>query len=283
MIVSGFIAQLRRKYDDQPKAAQVIRGGDGATTLFNVGRSRLPIIENSYSVYKGTSAQTEVTDFTLNKDTGDLEFVAAPASNVSVKVNFKHANFRDQHWVDAINNGIDKLNGRGFVRQIVRDTSSLVLSADTQVYNAPSGCVEIYQFLVNDGAGNLGRVRDGNFSYQSDANKLVLGWKPDAATSTAISYKRRLNKYQAVSATLDVLTDWEEPLEKAAGAYYFANRASKIAQQGNATVEEGHFSFSNLRAQGRDLLNEFELDAKRMKPVQAAKDIRFHIPGGGAA
>ena len=61
MITSGLIGQLRAKYGDQPKAAQVIRTGNGAATLFNVGRARIPVMENSYSVYKGTSAMIETT------------------------------------------------------------------------------------------------------------------------------------------------------------------------------------------------------------------------------
>src|SRR3990167_755603 len=177
MILSGLISQLRSKYDDHPRAAQVTKTGDGTATLFNVGRNRIPIIENSYSVYKGTSAQTETTHYTLDKDTGDIEFVTAPLSAYCIKVNFKHANFRDKQWREAINDGIDKMNARGFTRQIIRDTSSFVISANRQSASGPSGAKDVYQLLENDGSGNYADLR-GNWQYQEDANKIVLGLKP---------------------------------------------------------------------------------------------------------
>jgi hypothetical protein len=282
MILSGFIGQLRSKYGDQPKAAQVVRTGDGLATLFNVGRDRAPIMENSYSVYKGTSAQIETTDYLLDKDTGDLQFIVAPTSAYAVKVNFKHANFRDKQWREAVNDGFDKMNARGFRRQIVRDTSSFVLSANKQVYDAPDGARDVYEILFNDGAGNLAQPYT-NWNYQEDGNKIVLGSKPTAATSAAISYLRRLKKYTAVSATLDSREEWLGPLEKAAGAYYFDAQASRIAMQGNASIQEGHFSFTSLRTKSRDLLAEFAEEARRMKPTVAAKDIAYNIPTGGKA
>src|SRR5574340_1032796 len=147
MILSGLITQLRSKYDDHPKAAQVTRTGDGSSTLFNLGRARVPVMENSYSVYKGTSAQVETSDYLLDRNTGDLQFIVAPTSAYATKVNFKHANFDDKRWREAVNDGIDKLNARGFYRQIVRDTSSFVLSAGKQVYDAPSGARDVYEIL----------------------------------------------------------------------------------------------------------------------------------------
>jgi hypothetical protein len=282
MITSGLIGQLRAKHGDQPKAAQVIRTGNGAATLFNVGRNRVPIMENSYSVYKGTSAQTETSDYSLDKDTGDLQFVVAPTSAAPVKINFKHAFFRDKNWREAIGDGIDKMNARGFTRQIVRDTSSFVISAGKQTYDAPAGTKDVYQVLVNDGLGGISDI-DGNWNWQEDAGKIVLGWKPVVAQSGAISYTRKLRKYTAVSATLDVKDDWIELLEKAAGAYYFEAYASKIATQGNASVQEGHFSYTSLRTQAKDLKEDFLQEAARMKPTAAAKDIRYDIAGGGKA
>lgn len=281
MITSALIARLRRKYDDQPKAAQVIRAGDGSSTLFNVGRNRIPVMETGYSVYKGTSAQTETTHYTLDKDTGDIQAVSAVVSGVNLKVNFKYANFRDQHWVDAINDAIDRLNARGFTRQTVWDTSSLVLSANTQVYSAPSQAVDVYQLLINDGAGNYGEVAAGNWMYNSDRNKIILGYQPSSAASASVSYLRKLKTYEATSATLDIKDEWASVIEKGAGSYYFRKMASKIATQGNASVQEGHFSFTSLRTQARDLDDDFLREATRMKPPSPPKSIRFGIPQSG--
>src|SRR3990167_1216761 len=136
MITSALISQCRREYADVQKAAQASRGADGVATLFNLGR--FPIVENSYSVYYGTSAKTETSDYSLDKDSGDLQTVTAPGNGINVQANFKYASFRDQNWVEAINYGVEALNARGFFRQVVRNTTIFRLSANVRVYSGPS-------------------------------------------------------------------------------------------------------------------------------------------------
>lgn len=294
MLTSTFISQLRRKYGDVPESSQVIRQGDGSTTLFNAGRNRVPIVEGSYTVYLGTSAKVDVTDYTLDKDSGDLQMIAAPAANLAVKMNFKHAFFRDQHWMEAIGAAIDALNGRGYYRQIVRSPSGLVTSAGVMTYDGPAGCIDLYDIIVPGYPPFTGPISStpyvsggyvklqGNWAYQSDANKVILGFRPIIRMSAQISYLRTLNKYTTTSATLDVRNEWLSLLELYAGAYHFRHMASKIAKQGNATVKEGHFSFTSLRTQAVDLENSFEAMSKRMKPSRPAKDIHQLIsPGNG--
>src|SRR3990167_1716373 len=110
MITSALISKLRRETGDVPKLTRMARQGDGTTNVFNT--SRFPILENTYSIYKGTSAQTETSNYTLDLDSGDLQYVTAPASTVQAIFKGKYANWRDKNWVDAINNGIDDLAAR---------------------------------------------------------------------------------------------------------------------------------------------------------------------------
>lgn len=292
MLTSAFIAQLRRKYNDIPQLAQALRTADGASTAFNVGRNRIPILESSYSIYFDATAKAETTDYLLDKDSGDIQTVAVQNNGVVIKANFKHANFRDAHWVEAINYGIDALNGRGFFRQVSRSTSGLVLLPNVMKYNAPSGAIDLYEILQPGYGGTNNNPNQafvsgglltlqGNWSYQSDSNKVTLGFRPVSTLSATISYLRNLNKYTATSATLDVRDQWLSLLDLKAGAYYFRHMAAKIATEGNASIKEGHFSFSSLRTQSADLEQMFEIEAKRVKPSRPAKNIQFNIPGGG--
>ncbi len=267
---------------DQPESSQATRQGDGSTTLFNLGA--FPVVEGSYSIYKGTSGQTETTHYTLDKDNGDLQFVAAPG-NIEVKANFKYAHWRDLNWVEALNQGIGQLNARGFFRQTVRNTAIMRISAGVRVYSGPSACVDLYEVLRFSNRGVSGDYEKlpGNWSYQQDANKLVLGWNPTVAEPIAISYLRNLKTYAATSATIDVLDDWVEIVKKKAGAIFFRSLAAKVAKKGNANIDEGHFSFTNLRAMAGDLDNEVERLAQRKKPTRPAKDIQWHLQGGGIA
>lgn len=285
MITSGLISQLRRKYHDVPLAAQVVRQANGSATLFNVGRNRVPVVENSYSVYFGGTGKTEATDYTLDKDSGDLQTIAVQNSGTEIKVNFKHADFRDLHWTEAINDTIDQLNGRGFYRQVVREWNTFNISAGVMVYPGPTNGIDVYEILqsVNQTVSGALQKLPGNWSYQSDVNKIVLGYKPTRNEKNVISYLRTLNKYTAVSATLDVKNEWMTLLLNGSGSYFFNAMASKIAREGNASVKEGHMSYTSLRAQARELEDKFLKEAARLKPTRAAKDIRYHVEGGGPA
>jgi len=279
MIISALISECRREFDDVSKSTRVSRAGDGVTTLFNT--ASFPIIEGSYSVKKGTSAQAETTDYAINLDNGDVQFVSAPANTYQTSINFKTATWRDVNWNDAIGNAIDELNARGFFRQIVRNNTIMSLSGNVRTYSGPSACVDLYEVLGFDDRTTSGTYAKlpGNWSYQQDANKLVLGWNPSNAEKLSISYLRNLQKYSATSATLDVLPDWYILLKKKAGANFYRSLAAKVAKQGNATIDEGHFSFTNLRAMANDLDNEFNTLALRKKPTRPAKSIQFYVGG----
>ncbi len=273
------ISQLRRKVGDIPQSSQSTKAADGSSTLFNLPRA--PIVEGSYSIYFGTSAKTETLDYTLDKDSGDLLTQAIVSNGVLVKGNYKFANFRDQNWVEAINYGVDYLNARGFFRQIVRSPSGLTLSAGIQTYAGPTRCIDLYEFLISDNQTTSGNFGDwaGNWTYQQDANKVVLGSKPVRTERTQVSYLRNLATYQATSATVDSLDDWIEIIKKKAEEYYWDRMAGKIATTGAATIDEGHFSFSNLRAMARDAERAANDLSIRKKPTRPAKEIGWNLPG----
>lgn len=278
MITSALIAQLRREYRDVPKSYRALKLGDGVSTLFNVGE--FPVIENSYSVSLGTSARTEGSQFTLDLDNGDLQFLTTPALNIEAKAEYKYAHWRDKNWVEAINQGIEELNGRGFFRQTVRQTFNI--SAGVRTVSGPSACIDIYELLYVPASGSVSQLPI-NWSYQQDANKIVLGSTFSTRTSAARSYLRNMQTYSATSATLDVLNDWLEAVKKYAGHRFYRSLAGKVATQGNASIDEGHFSFTNLRTMSNDLLSEFDMFAKRKKPTRPAKGMQYHIEGGGIA
>jgi len=281
MITSALISQCRREYGDQPKSVRVTRDGDGVNNLFNLGF--FPVIEGSYIIYVASSAKTEISHYTLDKDNGDLKIVTTPSSGQEVKSEHKYAHWRDQNWNEAINQAIETLNARGFFRQIVRDKTVMAISANVQSYSGPTNCVDLYEVLQSDDyttSGNFIKLA-ANWRYDQDANKMVLGLIPSKANKLAVSYLRNLKTYTATSATLDALTDWMELLKKKAGATFYRSLAGKIAKQGAATIDEGHFSFSNLRTMANDLDTQFEIEAKRKKPTRPAKDIEYHSEAGG--
>lgn len=278
MITSALVSTLRREVGDIPKTTKLARKGDGTITVFNTGR--MPIVESSYSILKGTSAQTEVTDYAIDLDSGDITFQAAPTSAYSTIFQGKYANWRDKNYVEAINNAINDLHARGFFRQQVR--LATYLSAGVRKFSGPSACIDAYEVVYSPTSGVFQKL-PFNWSYQQDANVFVFGTVPTTKLSGAVSYLRRMQTYSATSATLDVKDDWMTLIKKNVKAQYWSFMAGKTAQQGNAKVEEGHFSFTSLRTQARDLMQEFQTEAIRYKPTRPAKDIQWMQENGGVA
>ena len=278
MITSALIDQCRREANDVPKSTRMVRAGNGSINLFNL--ARFPVIEGSYSIYKGTSAQTETTNYTLDKDNGDLQFVTAPTNGLEAKAEYKYANWNNKMWNEAINDGVSELNARGFFRQTVR--SALYFSANVRSFSGPTNAIDVYEALYAPVSGSISPL-PFNWSYQQDDNKLVFGAYPTTKLSGKVSYLRNMQTYSATSATLDVKDDWIPLIKQYAVSKFMSYMASKIATQGHATIEEGHFSFTNARTQANSLMRDFQESALRKKPTRPAKDIQYVIPGGGVA
>ncbi len=278
MITSALIAEMRREYGDEPKTSIVQRDGDGIVNIFNTGK--FPILEGTYQVYLAGVLKSEGADYTIDLDNGDIVFNSTPTNGQTVKVQFKYAEWRDKNWTESVGQSIENLNARGFFRQVVRNKTIFRLSAGITTYSAPSACVDLYELLTTTDGRNYRRPYV-NWAYQQDANKVVLGNPPTTPSSAAVSYLRNLQKYSATSATLDTLNDWNEIVKKKSGANFYRSLAGKIAKQGNANIDEGHFSFTNLRAMANDLDNEYERLAARKKPTRPAKDMQWNDPNGG--
>ncbi len=278
MITSALISQLRREVGDIPKLTRMARQGDGSITVFNTGR--FPVVEGSYSIYKGTSAQTETTHYSIDLDAGDITYQTAPTSAVQAIFQGKYANWRDKNYVEAINNAINDLHARGYFRQTVRQ--SMYFSGGVRAFSGPTNCIDAYEVLYSPTSGSLTKL-PWNWSYQSDANKIVFGAVPTSKLSGAVSFLRTMNRYTTTSATLDIDDKWLTLIVKNVKAQFWSYMAGKTAAQGNAKVEEGHFSFTSLRTQARDLMNEFDKESLRAKPTRPAKDIQWMQDNGGVA
>lgn len=272
---SALIAACRREYHDEPTSIRVARNGNGSINLFNVGK--FPVVENTYTVHVAGSAKTETTHYSYDLDNGDIRLVTTPSNGQEVRSEHKYAHWRNKHWLEAYNQAIMELNARGFYRQVVNE--SFRLSAGVETYNGPSAAVDIYELKVSDdytSGGSFSKPRV-NWSYQEDSNQIVLDGKPTLANWARRSYLRALQPATSVTGTVDAKSTWEELLKKKMGAIFYSSVASKIAKQGNATIDEGHFSFSNLRTMSKDLNEEFNSLALRAKPTRPAKDFGWAV------
>ena len=277
MLVSAFISVLRRRYNDLPKKHSDIRTGDGSSTVYKTMFS--PIKESSFKLYIKNTLQ-DTSGYTIDLDTGDITLGSATSGKINAQ--YQQVNFRDQHWLEAIQSAVDSL-GDQFFRTVIGDTSSMTLSADVQKYDCPSSCIKMTEILESDDYTTSGDwiKLSVNKRYDRGSNVLVISSKPSKANYLLISYLRKIARPTATTSALDVQDNWLELLELKTGAHYHRAMSSRIAQQGNATIEEGHLSMAQLRAMANDFELMYENLKKKLKPIMPASEIPYYIHGGG--
>lgn len=277
MITSALITKLRRKYNDLPENHQDIRDGDGSSTIYKTMKA--PIEEDSFKQYINDVLQN-TTGYTIDLDTGDLELGAATSNKI--KSQYKGVKFRDQHWLEFIQDVFDSV-GDQFFKTVVRSVTGITLSANVQVYDCPSSCIRLTEVLESDDYTSGGNFKKPfvNMSYDRRSNKLILGAKPTKANYLQISYQRKLTRPTATSSTLDVENSWLQLLDSHVGAAQARSYADRIAKQGNVSVEEGHISMSHLRQLANDNDIKFENLKRKLKPVMPSISIPYYIHGGG--
>jgi len=282
MLVSGFIKKLRLEFNDLPEKHREIKAGDNNSTVYKSLKS--PVLEDSYGLYVNDLLQTEgiSANYTLEKDTGDI--VLGASTTNEIRFQYSSANFRDSHWLEFIQSAMYAM-GDEFWKKTVRSTGDITLSANIQKYDCPSSCLRLTQFLESDDFTNTGNYVRPNVNYRYDrgSNTLILGNKPTRATYASIDFLRRLTIPTGQASVLDVEDRWLELLKEKVGAISHRALASKIAQQGNATIEAGHLSTSQLRQIANDHEIMYEKLKKRHKPPMPAFEIPFHLAKGGVA
>ena len=78
MLYSQLISKLRIELKDFGKIQKETFDGDASTLNFPL--THIPVKDNSYTVKVGGVTKTETTDYSIDKDTGVITFVSAPAS-----------------------------------------------------------------------------------------------------------------------------------------------------------------------------------------------------------
>jgi len=280
MITSALVTQLRRDVSDVPVLHQDKITGDNSSTVYKTKYS--PVLEDSMILRIGGTAKTEGlgNDYTLDDDTGVIDLASVTSSGIEAR--YKGVNFTNQEWLDAIGDTIDEM-GDQFFRMVVRSTSGITLSAGVQVYDGPSGCLKIIEFLESDNFTSGGTFKKPftNWRHDRRANKLILGSAPSKANYAQLTYCRKVAKPTALSSTLDLEDAWIQMVKHGTKSKYLRSVAAKIAQQGNVNTEQGMLRLNQIRAVAVDEETKYELLRRRVKPVLPALANNFHIPTSG--
>src|SRR3989304_1059790 len=119
MLYSALITELRNQVGDTKRRVHVDWTGDGSTTVFQLPSDTFPVLESSYTLKVAGSAQTEVTNFTIDKDAGTIVFVTtAPGNGVAVTFDAQAVYLTDANWLEIINDVIRSM-GDDFWKEFV--------------------------------------------------------------------------------------------------------------------------------------------------------------------
>ena len=122
-----FINRLRNELKDFAYLHKEVFDGDASTKNFIA--THLPIKDYSYTIKVDDVEKTETTDYSLDRDTGILTFVSAPAAGSdNVEITYKSVKIRDEDYLEIINDAIDHFRWK-FWKE-AEDTTSITTTAD---------------------------------------------------------------------------------------------------------------------------------------------------------
>ena len=214
MLYSAFISKLRVELKDFAKLQRDRWDGDASTKLFPL--SSVAVKDTSYVVKIGGVAKTEVTDFTIDKDSGLITFTTAPAAGSdNIECTYQSVIIRDEDYVDIINDGIDYFRWKFW--EMDTDTTTLTTVKDQYEYDC-SGITGILYVLkawykASTGSTVWQEIQGlTNWKYYTRLEKLYVD--PTLNVSSLpmkILYLKSATKGATITATLDIADEWILP------------------------------------------------------------------------
>jgi hypothetical protein len=227
MLVSAWITKMRTMVRDISKYRGNSWDGDGTTLVFQL--TNYPVLESSYTVKVGGVVKTEVTHYTLDKDTGLLTFTKgnAPADGSdNVTIDYKYVNQRDNDWMDIYNAVIEDVRDNVFAEAI--NDSALTVAANTYDYSLAPIDTTILDILsvetrsVSSEPWSDITKGERSFKFLEDLNKLrIEPYFSTAGDAIRIHYTYAFDECTAVGDTVSVTTKFMNMFNHYAASYYF--------------------------------------------------------------
>lgn len=293
MTVAQFIDILRNFTFDHETLAQDKWAGDGATVAFRT--SNRPIIDSSYDVHLYTGSwvlQTETTDYTLNKDTGILTFVSAPASGAgsgasdgkNIRLTYKYAFLRDDEWLEIINNVIRKWRKKIWSQS--EDSTTFDTVVGTSQYNLDSISTEIIHvidiFTKQSGDTDWQKITTSyDWTYHPETNKVEV--RPAFKVNNydlRFLYLAGPAEVSTTGDTFTIDTDFHSAFEKACVAEYLKRLAIYMLKDTSALYKEMSFHpASEIMRQAREMDKDAEIELGLVKPRFPQQTMRILTEG----
>jgi len=244
MLVSEFITKLRRFSGDFKTLTRDVFDGDGTTVAFRT--THRPIIEgsNNVTVKIGSSVKAEGTDFTLDRDTGLLEFTTAPASGSdNVTIDYYYFNMHDTEWIEIINNIIRETKDYIWDEKIDETTLTSVKNQDDYDLSSIStrilGIIDMWAKKSSETEWKSFQTYGVNPRFYLLKNTLNV--RPSFSYTGYLFRFRYLEYYAEVSNTTDTFTiptKYHNAFEYLCIAEYFDRLAAKKVHETGAKTKD---------------------------------------------
>ena len=282
-LYSDFITQCRRELRDFDMLANDKFSGDATTFLFPLTHRNVKA--SSYTVYIGGVLKTETTDYAIDKDTGYLTFVSAPASGTdNVQVVYRYTKLSDQEYLDAINDGIDRWRWKFFKEAIDSTTITTVKNQYDYDLSALTGILKpiFFWFSSNSSPANWSAVSSFT-NWQYFQNQGLLQVNPSFDTDglpLKIRYLKLPTKGTSVSSTLDLNPEWLVAFKKYIKACFYDRLVpEKISETGAVTTIPTYTPAQLAYQMSVAYLKESDDLANKVAPKMPNSPIRCQIDG----
>ena len=280
MLVSTWISTMRRFVKDFPVLTGETFFGDGATTAFRTKFA--PILEGQYTVKISGVTKTEGVDYTIDLDTGVVEFTTAPAlvtADPNVAVNYKYAKLRDLEWLTILNAQIQFLRNKIWEDKL--DDTNITTVAGQSEYDLDTIFTNIYK-LVDvwyRSSANMewttvaGKV--ANLTYWRGQNKMNI--RPSFSASGyyfKIRYLEHYSEYTATTDTIVIPDKYMKPIRYFCASEYLDElMALMVRDLGANPTKESYEALNNVRGLKKDWRQTAELLLSRVRPKVPASNI----------
>lgn len=279
MLYSALINKLRIFTGDLETLTRDAWDGDASTKAFRT--SERPILEDSYTVRISSTVKTETTDYTLDKDTGMLEFVSAPAAgDDNVTMDYKYTRLKDDEWLEIIKNVIREWRTKIWTDAIDSTTHTTVAKqSEYDLSTISARIIKVISVLYRSNSNNdwVSVDRDTNIKYIKEQNKLQV--RPYFDTSGYAMKIRYLAYYDDDVASTDTVADdladrYFPALQYKCGVEYLDRFMAKVMTAGGLKMtRETYESIQGIRQLKKDWESKAELALARSRPRMPATNI----------
>ena len=151
---TGPLNEVIEIYRNKVITGEDVGTGDGSTTTFNL--KWFPVADGSYTIYENGTAKTEGTDYTIDKETGEITFATAPANGDAITADytssFDYRNFfqiflrieKKKYSQSALSDiGVSTLTYQAYRFPLSNSVDLKVTHTDTQIDSNSDGTPDV--------------------------------------------------------------------------------------------------------------------------------------------